>query len=167
QLLNNRLIFWNFAVQHAQRIRLRAALAINAHASNSIFQRIAQCLQVNWTVIGTTDRVQLESPALNAESVKQRRQHLQHFSINGRRLTASSARPNDFRTDLVELAIAPFLRALTAKLRANVIEALQSWPFPQFVFDISADNAGRVLRPKSQPLAFFALSTGAVFPGKR
>src|SRR5262249_3397815 len=103
---------------------------------------------------------------LDAEAIEQRGQHLEDFSIDGRRLASCGAWPDDLRPDLVELAIAAFLRPLPAELRANVIEALQARAFPKLVLDVGANHARGVLRPQAQPLAFFALRAGAILPGE-
>src|SRR6478735_927166 len=166
QLLDDRLVLRHFAVEHAQRIGDRAALAVRAHGVDHVFQRVTQRLQIDWTVIGAADGVQLQAPALNAQTVEQRSQHLQQFGIDGGRFAASGGWANHLSTDLVELAVTPFLGTLTAKLGTDVIEALQARPLPQFVFDISANNTRRVLGPKGQPLAFFALRARALFTGK-
>ena len=164
QLFDDRLVLGNLAIKHAQRIGDGAALAVLAHTGNHRLKRLAQSLVVRRTIAGATDRIQLQRPVSNAKAVEQCRQQLQHFRIARRRLAARAGRPNDLRTDLVELAISPLLRTLPPKLRTDVVELVQP-AIPKFVLDVGAHHAGGVFRAKSKRLAFLTLRPSAVFPG--
>ena len=89
------------------------------------FERVAECFVVAGAVGGGADGVEFERPAADAELVEQRGQHLQHFGVAQRRFAAGAGRPDDLGADLRELAVAPLLRTLAAKLRTDVIELLQ------------------------------------------
>src|SRR6266481_5372314 len=164
QSFDDGLIFGHLAVENAQRIGFITALAVGAHAADHVFERRAQSLKIFWPVTGIAYRVELQRPALYAEPVQQGSQHFEDFCVHGRRFTASGRWPNDFGADLEKLPVTPFLRTLAPKLRTNIVKALQARTFPQFVFNISADYARRVLRAQRQPLPFFALRAGPVFP---
>ena len=166
QLLDDRLVFRNFAVEHAQRIRLRPALAVGAHLVDHGLERLAQRFVIARAVGGTADGIQLQLPAAQTDFVEQRRQHLQHFGIARRRLAARARRPDDLGADLVELAIASLLRTLAAKLRPDVIELLQRAFLVEPVLDVGAHHAGRVLRAKGQRLRLLAGSAALVLPGE-
>ena len=57
------------------------------------------------------------------------------------------------------------MRALAAKHRADGKEFVQA-TLPEFVLDVSADDAGGVFRAQGQGLTFIALGAAAIFPGK-
>ena len=166
QLLDDRLVLRNFAVEHAQRIGLRPALAVGVHQVHHRLQGLAQRLVVARAIFGTAHRIQLQLPIAQADFVEQRGQHLQHFGIAQRRLAARTWRPDDLCANLVELAIASFLRTLAAKLRSNVVQLLQRAFLVKTVLDVGAHHAGCVLRTQGKRLRPFALRTGLVLPGE-
>src|SRR5437016_11840795 len=108
-----------------------AALAVVAHVPDCVLARRLQRLDIFWTVVGAADGVELERPSGNADAVEQSGQHLEHLGVDRRRLAARARWADDLGTDLVELPVTPLLRTLSAKLRADVVELLQSWPLPQ------------------------------------
>ena len=164
QLLDDGLIFRMFAVEHAQRIGFRAALAVGAHLLHDGLQRLAQSLVVARAIFRAAYGIQLQIPIAQANFVQQRSQHLQHFGIARRRLAARAGRPDDLRSNLVELAITSFLRTLAAKLRTDVIELLQRALPVEPMLDVGANDAGGVLRPQGQGLRFLALRSRLVLP---
>src|SRR5208282_3613871 len=87
------------------------------------------------------------------------------FRVTHRRLAAGGGGADDFGVNLVELAVASFLRALAAKHWADREELVQA-TLPEFVLDVGADDAGGVLGAESQGLAFIAFGAAAIFPGK-
>ena len=72
QVFNDRLIFRNFAIKHAQRISHRAALAIDTHFILHRIQRFSQGFVVGGAVICTSDGIKLELPAGNSQSIEHR-----------------------------------------------------------------------------------------------
>ena len=126
QLLDDRLVFRNLAVEHAQRIRLGTALAVGAHLVYHRLQRLAQSLVVAGAVVGAADGVQLQScqPRRPTSSSSVASISSTSASRAGDSLPAAR-RPDDLGADLEELAIAALLRTLAAELRADVIELLQ------------------------------------------
>ena len=74
ELLDDRLIFGNFAVEDAQRIGHCAALAIGAHIRRNRLERLPQSFVVLCAIIGASDRIQLKRPALDPEAIKQCRE---------------------------------------------------------------------------------------------
>ena len=105
-----------------------------------------------------------ERPAGDAELVEKRGQHFEDFGVAEGRLGAGGGRADDFSADLRELAVAAFLRALSAELWADVIELLELAGFAELVLDVGADDAGGIFRPKGEGLRLFGLSAGSVFP---
>ena len=126
QHFDDRLILCHLAVKHAQRIGYGAPLAVAAHLVFDWIERLAQRFVERSAVGRSADRIQLEIPIRDAEPVEQRGQHLQHFRIPRRRLTARGRRPDYLSANLIELAIAAFLRAFAAELRTDVVELVQA-----------------------------------------
>src|SRR6476660_9336388 len=164
QCLDNGLIFGNFAVEDAQRICDRAALAIGIHSVFYWSERLAEGLVVSAAIRGTADGIELKGPASDAEPVKQRRQHFENFRISRRRFTARGCRADDLGSDLIELAIASLLRALAAELRSDVVELVQS-ALGEIVLDVCADDAGRVFGAEGERLPLVALGAALILPG--
>ncbi len=80
----------------------------------------------------------------NAELVEQSGEHLEDFCVAEWRFTACRLRTDHFSADLPELPVAALLGALTAELRANVIELLQLAALAELVFDVGPDYSGGV-----------------------
>ena len=152
QARNNSLVARILRVQHAQRIRLGAPLVVLRHLVLHRSQRLAQSRDIARPIRRRPDRVEHQIPARDAQLVKKARQHLNHLGIAQRRFRSGTGRTNDFRADLPELAIAPFLRPFAAKLRADVIQLPQQPGFAHLVLDVSTDNAGSILRAESEGL---------------
>ena len=72
---------------------------------------------------------------------------------------------DDLGADLIELAVAAFLRTLAAELRADVEELVEA-AIPELVLDIGADYAGGVFGAEGEGLAFVAFGSAAIFPGE-
>ena len=166
QFFDDGLVGGNFAVEHAERIDDSATLAIVAHVVDDAGQRFAQRLVVNRAAFIIADGIQFQLPVPDADTIQKRAQHFDDFGIHAGRFAAGGGRADDLGADLVELAIAAFLRALAAELRADVKKLLQARPLPQFVLDVGAHHAGGILRAQRQPLRFFRLGAAAIFPGK-
>src|SRR5437016_1367133 len=115
KLVDDGLILRNLAIENTKRVRHCTSLAIGAHFSDHRFKRFAQGLVVGCAVVGTAHRVQVQSPISYADAIKQGRQHLYDLRIPRWRLASRRRRTNDFRSDLIELAVAAFLRTLAAK----------------------------------------------------
>ena len=126
---------------------------------------VAEGFVVAGAVGGGADGVEVEGPAGDAELVEEGGEHFEDFGIAEGRLAAGGGRADDFGADLRELAVAAFLRALAAELRADVIELLQLAGFAELVFDVGADHAGGVFGAEGEGLRLFGLRAGAVFPG--
>ena len=77
----------------------------------------------------------------------------------------AAAGPMISASDLVELAVAAFLRTLSAKHRADREELIQA-PLPKFVLDVGADDAGGVLGAEGERLSFIAFGAAAILPGE-
>src|ERR1700731_1136676 len=135
QRFDNGLIRRNFAIKDAQWIGDCAPLAISAHLPDDRFKGFAQSFVVSSAIVRTTDRVQLQRPVFNAETVEQSNQQFQNFGVARRRLTARAGRTDDLRADLIELAVSPLLRALAAELRPDVVELVQA-SIPKFMLDV-------------------------------
>jgi len=149
QRFDDGLVFGNFAVEHAQRIGHGATLAIRIHSVLHRIEGLAQGFIVRGTILGTSDRIQLQLPAGDAEPIEQGSQQFDNFPVPRGRLAASARGANDFRADLIELAIASFLWPLPPKLRPDVIELVQP-AVPELVLDVGADDSGSILRTKCE-----------------
>src|SRR5439155_24833521 len=123
-------------------------LAFTAHLVLHWVKRLAERLVECSAVGGSANGVQLEIPIRDAEPVEQRSQHFQHFRVASGRFASSRCGPDYFCPDLIELPIAAFLRALTTKLRADVVELVNA-AIPKFVLDIGTDDARRIFRTES------------------
>src|SRR5208337_1873317 len=145
------LVFGNLAVEDAQRIGYGAALAIGAHGCYHRCERLAEGFVEFYAVGGAAYGVQFERPVGDADTIKQRGQEFEDFRISHRGLAAGGGGADDFGVNLVELAVASFLRALAAKHRADREELVQA-TLPEFVLDVGADDAGGVLGAQGQGL---------------
>src|SRR5271166_2396178 len=159
------LVFGNLAVEDSQRIGDGAALAVNAHFRHYRNERLAECLVELRAIGGAAYGVQLQRPVGEAYAVEQGGQELKDLRVSNRGLAAGGRGADDFGVDLVELAVASFLRALAAKHGADREEFVQA-ALPEFVLDVSADDASSVFGTQRQRLPSVALSAAAIFPGE-
>src|SRR5580704_5125326 len=148
QFVDDGLVGRNFAVEHAQRIRHGAALAISAHLSDHWFKCLAQSFVISGAIVGTADGVQLQGPVFDSEPVEQSGQQFQNLGVTRRRLAPRTRWTDDFRTDLIELPISSLLRTLAAKLRPDVVKLVQA-ALPKLVLDVSANDPCGVFRTQS------------------
>ena len=81
----------------------------------------------------------LRMAPLSFNPLEKRDQHFDHFGVDPRRIR----RPEHFRADLVELAIAPLLRPLAAEHRAHVVELHVAGERLHSMLDVGADDGGR------------------------
>ena len=81
----------------------------------------------------------------NADALEKQHEHLDDFHVN-----QGILRAQDFRADLVELAVAPFLRALAAEHGADVVELLDAALVVEAVLDVSAHHGSRGFRAQRQ-----------------
>ena len=151
QAVNDRLIARHLAIKHAQRIGHGPALAIGTHLRDHRLQCSLQSRIKGFTIPWATDGVQFEIPALDAETIEQRGQHLENLRIAGRRLTSRSGRTDDLRADLKKLPVAALLRTLPPKLRPDVVELVEP-AIPKLVLDVGTHHAGRVFRTQRERL---------------
>ena len=163
QRLDDRLILGHFAIEDAQRIGDRTALAIDAHLLYHWFESLAKSLVEFCSIFLAADRIQLEIPSCNAEAVEQRRQHLEQLGIARGRLAACRCGTDDFGVDLIKLSVTSLLRAFAAEHWADAVELVQA-AIPEFVFDVGADDARRSLGTKSKRLPPVALGAPAILP---
>ena len=84
------------------------------------------------------DRVYVESGARQADAVEKYEQHFEDFGVDG----GGVGLAEDFGADLVELAVASFLRALAAEHWADVVELLVAGEGVHVVFDVGAADGG-------------------------
>ena len=79
------------------------------------------------------------------DALEEQHEHLEDFHVNQRIL-----RPQDFRSDLIELAVAPFLRALAAEHGADVVKLLDAALVVKAVLDVSPHHGSRGFRAQRQ-----------------
>ena len=159
------LVFGNFAIEDAQRVGYGAALTVGAHGCDDGCERLAEGFIEFYSVGGAAHGVQFERPVGNAYAIEQRGQELEDFCVSGGRLAAGGGGADDFGVNLVELAVASFLRALAAEHGADREELVQA-TLPEFVLDVGADDAGGVFWAEGQRLAFIAFGATAIFPSE-
>src|ERR1019366_2914084 len=159
------LVFGNFAVENSQRIGYGAALAVGAHFSYYGRERLAESFVEFCTVGGAAYGIELECPLGDTDAVEQRGQELKNLRVAHGRLAAGGGGPDDLGVNLVELAVASFLRALAAKHRADGEEFVEA-ALPEFVLDVGADDAGGVFGTEGERLSSIAFGAAAIFPGE-
>src|ERR1700676_2266468 len=163
QRFDNWLILRHFAVKYAQRIRHRSALAIRAHPAYDGLESFAKRLVERCSIIPTSNRIQLQIPARDSDTVEQSRKHLQNFRIARWRLAPRRRRTDYFRSDLIKLPVPPLLRSLPAKLRTNVVELVEP-PIPEFVLDVGPHYTGCIFGTQRQHLPLLAVCPWPVLP---
>src|SRR5690242_4807954 len=163
KLLDDGLIFWDFAVENAQWIRDRTALTVHAHLRRHGLERLAQCLIEKRAVVDAAYGIELQVPVIDAETIQKCGEQFDDFSIACGRLAPGRRRPDHFRANLVELAVTSLLWTLPPELRAHVKQLVES-AFPQLMLDVSAHDSGRVLGTQGERLALLALGASAIFP---
>src|SRR5262249_40018711 len=109
-------------VEDAQRICDSAPLAVSAELVLYRFKRNSESLIEFHSFSRAANRAELESPAGDAETLKQRGQHFKNFSIARGGLAARRGRPDDLGIDLIDLPISTFLGAFPANHGANAIQ---------------------------------------------
>ena len=139
------MIGLDLAVEHAQRIRLRAALAIAAHLRSDRLQLLAQPGHVLRPAIGVAHGVDQQLESGQPDGLQDLDHHLDHFRVDHRRL-----RPDRLRPDLVELPIPPLLRPFAPEHRADIVQLLHARTLVEAVLDVGADHRRRVLRTQRQ-----------------
>jgi len=83
---------------------------------------------------------------VQADLVEVGHQHFDDFGVDGGSVGAAE----DFRADLVELAVAAFLRSFAAKHRTGVVELYRLRELIHVVFDVGATDGGGSLRTQAQ-----------------
>ena len=125
QRVNDRLVLGHLAVQHAQRIGDRAALAIHAHLRGDGLERRAQRLVVARPIRGRPTELMCSVQPVMPSSSSSVASISRIFRIAQRALAARRRRPDDLGADLRKLPVAALLRPLAPELRTDVIELLQ------------------------------------------
>ena len=152
QLLDDGLVRFHFAIQHAQRIGFGAALAIAAHPRRHRFQLLPQALDVLRTAVAVAHRIDQQLETGEAGALEDLHHHLDHFGIH-----RGGFRADGLGADLVELPVAALLRALAAEHGAEVVELLHAGTLVEPVLDVGADHRSGVLRPQREGAAVAVL----------
>src|SRR5437762_8538009 len=163
QFVDDGLVLGNLAIKHAQRIGHCPPLAVATHFVHHRLQRLSQGLVVNRAIIGTAHRIQLQSPIIDAEPVKKRRQHFQHLRIACWGFAPRSRRPDSLRPNLIKLPVTPFLWTLTPYLGPDVVQLTKS-AIPKLVLDVGSHHSRCIFRTKCQRLPLLTLPTPAILP---
>ncbi len=148
------LIFGNLAIEHAQRIRLGAPLAIAAQSRRYVAKLLLQQRDILRPAILIAHRVQIELEAREPHAPKQLDHHLDHFGIHGGRFRADR-----LRADLIKLPVAALLRPLAPEHRSDVIKLLQSGHLVQPMLDVGAHHRRGGFRPQRQRTAVAILES--------
>src|SRR5258707_13255148 len=142
-----------------------SALAIGAHFVDDGGQRLAEGVVEFCAVGGAAYGVQFEGPVGDAYAIEQRGQEFENFRVSRGRLAAGGGGPDNFRSDLIELAVAALLWTLAAELRPDIEELVET-AVPELVPDVGADHARGIFRTKGQRLPFIAFGAAAILPCK-
>ena len=159
ELGDDGLVGFHLAVKHAQRVRLRAALAVHAHRGLHAPERAPQHLDVFRPALRAAHRIEQQRETPKAHPFQEQQQHLEDFGVNRRVVGAQ-----DFRADLVELPVTPLLRALAAEHRTHIVELVDSAFVEQAVLDVGAHHGRRGLGSEGQRL-MVAVLKGVHFLG--
>ncbi len=81
----------------------------------------------------------------DADALQEQHQHLEDFHVN-----QGVLRTQNFRPDLIKLAVAPFLRALAPEHRAEVVKLVNPALVVKAVLDVSAHDGSRGFRTQRQ-----------------
>src|SRR6185369_6892 len=149
QLVQIRLARFDFAVEHAQRIRFVSLITASAKLREPLANRLFQFLDVTRPASFIANRVHQQLSARDAQLSQIPIEHLDYFGFD-RRVVALA---EDFHADLAELAIAAFLRALAPKLRSYVEKLCETGLIEQAVLDIGANHGSGLLGPQRHALA--------------
>ena len=163
QLVDDGLVLGNLAIKHAQRIGDRPPLAVATHFVHNRLQRLAQGFVVNRAIIGAADRIQLQSPIIDAEPVEKRGQHFQHLCIPCRRFAAGGRWSDCLRPNLIKLPVAPFLWTLTPELWPDVVKLIKS-AIPKLVLNVGPHHSRRIFWTKCQRLPLLTQPTPPILP---
>src|SRR5216683_1473509 len=144
------LLAFELGVEDAQWIRVDAALGIGAefvfHSSERGFEF---CDVAAAAVVGVVaDGIDVERGALQAAFVEKCHQHLDDLGVDAGGIGAAE----NLRPNLVELAIAAFLRLFAAEHRPHVIELYGLRQALHAVLDVRPADGGRCLRPQADPV---------------
>src|SRR5579859_1405572 len=146
KLFDDGLLVLEFRVENAQRIGFDAALGVGAEFVFHSFEFGFEFRGVAAAAIVSrmADGVDAELSSLEAALVEERHQHFDEFGVDG----GSVRTTKNFRANLIELAIAPFLRPFAAKHRPHVIQLHRLRKLLHVVLNVSAAHARRGLRPQ-------------------
>ncbi len=136
QLIDNGLLFRQLRIQHAQRIRLDAPLAIGAQLVAHFLQFAAQPLHICRPAILISDGIDVELCARQIHTSKKCQQHLDHFRIERRMV----GRPQQLRANLIELPVPPFLWPFAPEHRPDVVKLYIPRPRVHAVLDVRAHH---------------------------
>ncbi len=145
QCVDIRLVFGGLRVKDAQGVGFKAALRVWAELIDYRSQLLADGFDEGRTRLRRADAVEHELVAGDTAGVEEVANHLDHFCVDGRGFAT-----DDFGTDLRELAVAAFLGTLAAEHGADVEELLETGDLIEAMFDVGADDAGRVLRAEGE-----------------
>jgi hypothetical protein len=146
--LDRGLVLRHLAVQHAQRVRLDAPLAVAAERRCDRSQRLLQRRDVGRPAALVADGVQHQLAARHAARVEEGERKLDHLGVDRRAREAEG-----LDVDLVELPVAALLRPLAPEHRPDRVDAERRVGVHQVVLDHRAHDAGRGLGPEGQRAA--------------
>ena len=130
------LLAFEFRVEDAQRIRLDAPLAVRPELVFHFGKLRSKQFRVFRAALLVPDAVDIELNAFQPQSIEKRHHHFNQFGIDA----GSIASAQYFRVDLVELAVAPLLRPLTPKHRAEGVQLHRLRQLLHVVFDVGATD---------------------------
>ena len=152
QVFDDGLVRFHFAIQHAQRVGLGAALAIAAHPRRHRFQLLPQALDVLRTAVAVAHGIDQKLETGQASPLEDFHHHLDHLGIH-----VSGFRADGLGADLVELPVAALLRALAPEHGPQVVELLHAGTLVEPVLDVGADHRCRALGPQREGAAVAVL----------
>src|SRR6185436_18576430 len=117
-------------------------LAARAEVLESLLDFLFQPRNIGWPAVLIADRVDQQFGASDAESLQIPVEHFDDLGFDGRII----ALPQHFDSDLSELAVAAFLRALPTELGTDVEELCKPRLVGHALLDVCAHCGGRRLR---------------------
>src|SRR5882762_646277 len=135
---DNALLAFEFGIEHAQRIRFDAALAIRAEFVFHFQELGPQQLDVFRPALAAADRIDVQLHALQFQPVEKCHDHFNHCSVDRRRVAAAQ----HLRANLIKLTVAALLWPLPPKHRPHVVQLHGLRKGLHFILYVGATHTG-------------------------
>ena len=143
QRVDDRLIRGHLAIEDAERVGLRAPLAVAAQLRHVLAERIHERLGEGRPADVVTDGVDHQLDVANLQLADERERKVDDLGVD-----RGILHPEDLDVELVELPVAPLLGPLVPEHRADGVELRGRQRLLQIVLDEGTDHARRRLGPE-------------------